>query len=405
MTLPIYLDNNATTPVDARVLEAMLPYFAENFGNPASVSHLPGDHAAEAVELARRQLAEVLGGRANEIVFTSGATESINLAIKGVARANAEEGKHIIACLTEHMAVLDTCAYLEQNGFEITYLPVGGHGLIDLDRLEAGIRPDTILVSIMAANNETGVLQPIDEIGRICRSKHVPFHTDATQAVGKIPIDVDRMQIDLLSCSAHKIYGPKGVGALFIRKFGPRVRCEPIIHGGGHEGGFRSGTLNVPGIVGLAKAAQLATDELPREAARLTSLRDRLVGGLQADLDEVHLNGHPTKCLPNTANLCFAWVEGESLLQGLATLAASTGSACSGANNKTSHVLKAMSIPDLLAKTAIRFSLGRFNTAEEIEYTIGAVAEQVRRLRRVSPIDELRTMMMKNTNQRGIIHT
>jgi cysteine desulfurase len=405
MTFPIYLDNNATTPVDPRVLEAMLPYFAENFGNPASVSHLPGDRAAEAVESSREQLAEVLGGRANEIVFTSGATESINLAIKGVARANAEKGKHIITCLTEHMAVLDTCAYLEQNGFEITYLPVDGHGLIDLDHLEDSIRADTILVSIMAANNETGVLQPIDEVGEICRSKHVPFHTDATQAVGKIPIDVDRMQIDLLSCSAHKIYGPKGVGALFIRKFGPRVRCEPIIHGGGHEGGFRSGTLNVPGIVGLAKAAQLAADELPREAVRLTSLRDRLVGGLQAELDEVHLNGHPAKRLPNTANLCFAWVEGESLLQGLTSLAVSTGSACSGANDKTSHVLKAMSIPDLLAKTAIRFSLGRFNTAEELEYTIGAVAEQVRRLRAISPIDELRTMMMQNTNQRGIIHT
>lgn len=401
MRFPIYLDNNATTAVDPRVVDAMLPYFSADYGNAASIDHDLGDRADAGVATARKQTAEVLGCRAGEIIFTSGATESDNLAIKGVARAYAEKGNHIVTCVTEHKAVLDTCEYLGHNGFSVTYLPVDQYGRIDLDRLAESIRDDTILVSLMTGNNETGLLHPIDRIGEICRSKHVLFHTDATQGFGKIHIDVEEMQIDLLSLSAHKIYGPKGVGALYVRRSGPHVRCEPLVHGGGHERGLRSGTLNVPGIVALGKAAELAADELDREADRLRQLRDRLVEGLQEHLDEVVLHGHPEKRLPNTANLSFAWVENEALILGMEGIAVSSGSACGSAAHERSHVLRAMGVADHTIDSSIRFSLGRFNTAQEIEYTIGCVVEQVNRLRQLSPIDELKQFAKREASKPG----
>jgi len=387
--LPIYLDNNATTQVDPRVLEAMLPYFSERFGNAASRSHKYGWVAEEAVERARQQVATLIGAEPKEIIWTSGATESDNLAIKGVAFMYRDKGRHIVTQATEHKAVLDTCKWLEKQGFEVTYLPVDRYGRVDPQRLADAIRQDTILVTIMFANNEVGTIQPIEEIGRICKERGVLFHCDATQAVGKVPVDVRRMGIDLLSMSAHKMYGPKGVGALYVRRREPRVRLEPVIHGGGHERGMRSGTLNVPGIVGMGKAAEIAGQEMQAEAARLTALRERLWEGISSRLEDVYRNGHPVHCLPNTLNVSFAYVEGEALMLGMEDIAVSSGSACTSASLEPSYVLRAMGVSDELAHGSIRFSLGRFNTEEEIDYTINRVVEVVKRLREMSPLYEM----------------
>ncbi len=389
MDKTIYLDNNATTPVDRRVLDAMLPYFCEKFGNPASIHHRFGWEASDAVEKARVQVADMIGSTPEEIIFTSGATEADNLAIKGIARLLAEKGKHIVTCKTEHKAVLDVCKWLESQGYEITYLPVDKYGVVDIDLLSESIRKDTILVSIMAANNETGTIAPIEMIGTICKSKGVLFHTDATQAFGKIPIDVEQMGIDLLSLSAHKIYGPKGIGALYVRRKNPRVRCEPIIHGGGHERGMRSGTLNVPGIVGLGEASEIAKSQMEEDANRLRKLRDKLYRSLSEQLEGVTLNGHPEERLPNTANISFAWVEGEALMLGISEIAVSSGSACTSSSLEPSHVLRAMGVLDVLAHNSIRFSLGRFNTSDEIDYVIKRVVEEVNRLRELSPLYEM----------------
>lgn len=386
----IYLDNNATTPCDPRVFEAMRPYFCRYFGNAASRNHSFGWEAEKAVEHAREQVSRIVGAKsAKEIIFTSGATESNNIAIQGVAAAYANKGRHLITQHTEHKAVIDPCKYLEQQGFRVTYLGVDQTGQINLDELEQAIADDTILVSIMVANNEIGTLQPVAEIGRICKERGVLFHTDATQAVGKVPIDVETMGIDLLSLSGHKLYGPKGVGTLYVRRKGPQVHCEAILHGGGHERGIRSGTLNVPGIVGLGKAAEVASLEMETESARLTGLRDRLYEELTSRLDEVFLNGHPTERLPNTANISFRYVEGESLMMGFGDIAVSSGSACPSASLKSSYVLRALGLADDLAHSSIRFSLGRFNTTEDVEFTIEKVIETVTRLREVSPLYEM----------------
>ncbi len=388
--MKVYLDNNATTPVDPRVLEAMLPYFTEKFGNAASRSHAFGHEAESAVDAARAQLATVLGAASpQEIIFTSGATEGNNIAVKGVAHMYAENGKHIITQATEHKAVIDPCKYLEQHGFRVTYLKVDEYGQIDLQELANTIRDDTTLVSIMHGNNEVGTLQPIGDIGRLCKQRGVLFHTDCCQTFGKLPINVEEMGIDLLTCSAHKIYGPKGVGALYVRKRRPRVRCEPIIHGGGHERGMRSGTLNVPSIVGLAKAAEIGQSEMDTEPTRMRELRDRLHQGIASQLDQVKLNGHPTERTPNTLNLSFAYVEGESLMMGLKGVAVSSGSACTSASLEPSYVLRALGVGDELAHSSIRFSVGRFNNQEEIDYAIGQVVAAVRRLREMSPLYEL----------------
>lgn len=392
MKTPIYLDNNATTVVDDRVLEAMLPFFRERSGNAASVHHCFGWQAEDAVKRSRGTLAAILGCDSNEIVFTSGATESDNLAIKGVMWAHGNRGAHVVTCATEHKAVLDSCRFLEDEGFSVTYLPVDRDGLIDVDHLAESIGDQTVLVSIMAANNETGVLQPIVRIGEICRTKGVLFHTDATQAFGRIPLSLDEMGVDLLSLSGHKLYGPKGIGALYVRSRGRTIRCRPLLHGGGHEGNLRSGTLNVAGIVGLARAAELAVDEMTHEGERQRALCDRLVGQLCGQLDHVRLNGHPTLRLPNTANLSFAWVEAEALMLRLDDVAVSTGSACTSSSNEVSHVLRAMSVPESLVRSCVRFSLGRFTEADQIEYTIRRVVEEVGRLREMSPIEELKRM-------------
>jgi cysteine desulfurase len=386
----IYLDNNATTPCDPRVFEAMRPYFCTTFGNAASRSHAFGWEAEKAVERGREQVARIIGASSpKEIVFTSGATESNNIAIKGVASMYAEKGRHIITQTTEHKAVIDPCKYLEQHGFRVTYLEVDRSGQISLDALRAAMADDTILVSIMTANNEIGTLQPVSAIGRLCKERGVLFHTDATQAVGKIPIDVEALGIDLLSLSGHKLYGPKGVGALYVRRKGPRVRCEAVLHGGGHERGMRSGTLNVPGIVGLGKAAELALAEMESDAARLSQLRDRLWQGLSSRLDEIFLNGHPTERLPNTANVSFLYVEGESLMMGFHDIAVSSGSACTSASLEPSYVLRALGLGDDLAHSSIRFSLGRFNTAADVDYAIERVSDTVIKLREMSPLYEM----------------
>jgi len=385
----IYLDNNATTPVDPRVLDAMLPYFREKFGNAASRTHQFGWEAEKAVDVAREQVAALINAGAKEIVWTSGATESNNIAVKGAAQMYKDKGRHVITQVTEHKAVLDPAKYLETQGFEVTFLPVDRTGRVDVDQLREAIRPDTVLVSIMMANNEIGTIQPIAEIGAICKEKGVIFHTDATQAFGKVPIDVKAMGIDLLSCSGHKVYGPKGVGALYARRKDPRVRCEPVLHGGGHERGMRSGTLNVPGIVGFGRAAEIAGHEMQTESAREARLRDSLWAGLNEHLDEVYRNGHPVHCLPNTLNVSFAYVEGEALMMGFSNIAVSSGSACTSASLEPSYVLKALDVGDELAHSSIRFSLGRFNTAAEIEQTIEQVVSTVRRLREMSPLYEM----------------
>jgi cysteine desulfurase len=388
LKLPIYMDNHATTPVDPRVLEAMLPYFTERFGNAASRNHSFGWQAEEAVEVGRKQVADLIGATAKEIVFTSGATESDNLAIKGAALMYREKGNHIVTASTEHKAVLDTCKHLEKDGFEVTYLPVGRDGLVDLDLLRAAITDKTILVSIMAANNEVGVLQPTGEIGRITRERGVLFHTDAVQAAGKVPFDVNASNVDMASLSAHKIYGPKGVGALYVRRRNPRVLLTPIIDGGGHERGMRSGTLNVTGIVGFGKAASLCREELVPEAVRLTALRDRLNEGLQRNLDEIYVNGSMAHRLPGNLNVSFAYVEGESLLMGISDIAVSSGSACTSATLEPSYVLKALGTSDELAHSSIRFGLGRFNTEEEVDFVVEKLSAVVKRLREMSPLYE-----------------
>ena len=393
MKRPIYMDNQATTPMDPRVLEAMLPYFTEKFGNAASRTHPFGWEAEEAVERAREQIARLINAKSKEVIFTSGATESDNLAIKGGVEFYKDKGNHVITCVTEHNAVLDTCKVLERAGkATVTYLPVDRYGMVDPDAVRNAITDQTVLISIMYANNEIGTIHPIREIGTIAKEEEVLFHCDATQGVGKVPVDVERDGIDLLSMSGHKVYGPKGCGALYVRSKGPRVRLTPQIDGGGHERGMRSGTLNVPGIVGFGKACELCGQELESEAARLIALRTRLYEGLTTRLEEVHLNGHPTRRLPGNLNLSFAYVEGESFLMGLnQEVALSSGSACTSATLEPSHVLKALGIGEELAHASIRFGLGRFNTEEEVDYVIERVVEVTRRLRELSPLYEMAT--------------
>jgi len=389
LKFPIYLDSHSTTPVDLRVLDAMLPYFTEKFGNAASRNHAFGWEAEAAVERARGQIAELIHCDPKELVFTSGATESDNLALKGVTEMYREKGDHLITVSTEHRAVLDTAKHLEKDGFKVTYLPVGADGLVDPDALKAAITDRTILISVMLANNEIGTIHPVAEIGKIAKERGVLFHCDATQGVGKIPVDVQAMGIDLMSFTAHKIYGPKGVGALYVRRRNPRVRLAPQIDGGGHERGMRSGTLPVPLIVGFGEACRIAGEVMPVESARLAGLRDRLQEGIFTALDEVYLNGHPVKRLPHNLNISFAYVEGEALLMGLKEFALSSGSACTSATLEPSYVLRSLGVGSDLAHSSIRFGLTRFTTAEEIEYTIGRVVEAVTRLREMSPLYEM----------------
>ncbi|MCL4783168.1 MAG: IscS subfamily cysteine desulfurase [Bryobacterales bacterium] len=389
MQTPIYLDNHATTPMDPRVLDAMLPYLGARFGNAASRNHSFGWEAEEATETAREQVASLIGANKKEIVFTSGATESNNLAIKGVAEMYAERGNHIITAATEHKAVLDTCKRLEKHGYKVTYLPLQPDGLIDLEQLREAITDKTILVSIMYANNEIGVIQPIREIGAICKERGVLFHSDATQAVGKVPVNVIKDNVDLLSLSGHKMYGPKGVGALYVRRKSPRVQLTAQIDGGGHERGMRSGTLNVPGIVGLGKACELCQHEMEEEGKRLGALRDKLMHRLTSELDEVFVNGSMEHRLPNNLNISFAYVEGESLLMGIHDIAVSSGSACTSATLEPSYVLKALGKGDDLAHSSIRFGLGRFTTEEEVEYAADSIIRIVNKLRELSPLYEL----------------
>lgn len=389
LKLPIYLDYNATTPVDAKVLEAMLPYFSQHFGNAASRSHAYGWEAEEAVDYARAQIAKLISAETKEIIFTSGATESDNLAIKGVFESYASKGNHIITCVTEHKAVLDTCKHLEKIGAEVTYLPVQNDGLIDLNELEAAIKQTTILVAIMYANNETGVIQPVKEISAITKRKGILFFSDATQAVGKIPVNVVEDGIDLMAFSAHKIYGPKGVGALYVRRKNPRVRITAQIDGGGHERGIRSGTLNVPGIVGLGQACEICRLNMNEDSSRIKFLRDKLENAL-LQLEETKLNGNKENRLPHVSNISFKYVESEGLMLGCnKNIAVSSGSACTSASVEPSHVLKAMGLDDDLAHSSLRFSLGRFTTDEEIDYTIEQVKNTVAQLRELSPLWEV----------------
>jgi cysteine desulfurase len=386
----IYMDNHATTPMDPRVLEAMMPYFAQKFGNAASRNHQFGWDAEAAVDSGREQISRLLNAKPKEIIFTSGATESDNLALKGIVEFYRDKGNHIITAVTEHKAILDTCKTLERTGkAQVTYLPVDQYGCIDLDDLRKAITDKTILISIMYANNEIGTVHPLQEIGKIAKEKGIFFHSDATQGVGKIPVDVEAMGIDLLSCTAHKIYGPKGCGALYVRSKGPRVRLTPLIDGGGHERGMRSGTLNVPGIVGFGKACELCGTEMEADAARTGQMREHLRHGIFEQLDEVYLNGHPTQHLPGNLNVSFAFVEGESLLMGLKDIAVSSGSACTSATLEPSYVLKALGVGEDLAHTSIRFGLGRFNTLEDVDYVVERVVHEVRRLRDMSPLYEM----------------
>ncbi len=390
VNLPIYFDNNATTPLDKRVLEAMMPYLGADFGNAASKFHVFGRRAEAAVEKARCQVADLIGAKSEEIIFTSGATESDNLAIKGVAEMYREKGNHIITCMTEHKAVIDTCKYLETKGCRITWLKPDEYGRVTAEQVEGAITDRTILISLMAANNETGALHPVAEIGKVAKNHGVIFHSDATQAAGKMPVNVETMGIDLMSISAHKMYGPKGIGGLYVRRHGPRVRLAIQMHGGGHERGKRSGTLNVPGIVGMGTACDIAGSEMLKESGRIATLRDRLQEEILNGLNDVALNGHPTERLPNTVNLSFAYVEGESVVLSLANeLAVSTGSACSSESLESSHVLMAMGVPEAMAHSSIRFSLGRFNTTDEVDYASERVVEVVRRRRKMSPVKEL----------------
>src|ERR1700676_4214951 len=389
MKLPIYMDYHATTPMDPRVFDAMKPYFMETFGNSASRNHSFGWEAEEAVEKSRKQIADLIGATPKEIVFTSGATESNNLALKGVAEMYAEKGNHIITAATEHKAILDTCKRLEKHGICVTYLPVQANGLVDLEMLKEAITDKAILVSIMYANNEIGVLQNMAEIGKLAKSKGVLVHSDATQAVGKVPVNVIKDNIDLMSMSAHKIYGPKGVGALYVRRKSPRVQITAQMDGGGHERGMRSGTLNVPGIVGMGEACAICQREMPEESKRLSYLRDKLRAKLEAELDEVFINGTMEHRLPHNLNMSFAYVEGESLLMGINDIAVSSGSACTSATLEPSYVLKALGVGEDLAHTSIRFGLGRFNTQEEVDYVIDKMVQVVTKLRELSPLYEM----------------
>jgi len=388
MKIPIYMDYHATTPVDPRVLEAMLPYFREEFGNAASKSHSFGWHAEEAVEAAREQVARLIGASAKEIVWTSGATESNNLAIKGVAQFQKGKGKHLVTAATEHKAVLDSMHALERDGWRVTVVGVGKDGRVDPAAVRAALRPDTVLVSIMHANNETGVVNPIEEIGAVTRAAGVLFHCDAVQSAGKIPFDVAQANVDLASLTAHKMYGPKGVGALYVRRK-PRVRLVTQMDGGGHERGFRSGTLNVPGIVGMGKACELALAERDAEAARLLALRERLRLGIERSVERVSLNGSLEHRLPGNLNVSFAYVEGEALMMAIQDVAVSSGSACTSASLEPSYVLRAMGVPDDLAHSSIRFGLGRFTTEEEVDYAVALVATKVQKLREMSPLYEM----------------
>lgn len=378
------MDNHATTPMDPRVLKEMLPYFTDSFGNAASRHHPYGWEAEDAVESARFAVAGLIGAQSKEIVFTSGATESNNLAIQGAALAAKDKGRHILTVTTEHKAVIDTCGYLEKCGFNVSYLPVRTDGILDLGLFEKSLTDSTILITVMMANNEIGVLQPIEEIGVLAKKRGILFHCDAAQAVGKIPVDVDKFGIDLLSFSAHKIYGPKGVGGLYVRRKNPRVKLEPLIHGGGHEKGFRSGTLNVPGIVGLGKACELASEEMETESSKLIQLRDDLWSRIQSKLDGVFLHGHPTKRLPGNLNVSFEGVEGESLLLSLKGLAVSSGAACTSASLEPSHVLRALGVLESLAQSSLRFGLGRFNTPEDVRVAAQEVVSTVERLRKLA---------------------
>jgi cysteine desulfurase len=389
VNLPIYMDNNATTRTDPRVLEAMLPYFTQRYGNAASRTHSFGWEADEAVERAREEVATLVGAHPREIVFTSGATESNNLALKGAAAMYRARGRHVITAATEHHAVLDPLRRLEQDGFRVTVLPVDACGQVSAEQVAGAITDQTILVSVMAANNEVGTLHPVAEIGRLCKERGVLLHTDAAQAAGKVPLDVEAMGIDLMSLSAHKMYGPKGVGALFVRRREPRVRVEPLFDGGGHERGLRSGTLPVPLVVGFGRACTLCRDEMDAGATRLAGLRDRLREGIEAELEGVSVNGHPTERLPGNLNLSFAWVEGEALMMAMRDVAVSSGSACTSASVEPSYVLRAMGLSDDLARGSLRFGLGRFTTEEEVDYVVGDVCRAVRHLRAISPAYEM----------------
>jgi len=404
LKLPIFMDNHSTTAVDPRVLEAMLPYFCQQYGNAASRNHIFGWEAEKAVDRARGQIAQLIHCDPKEIVFTSGATESDNLALKGVAEMYRDKGNHVITVATEHKAILDTAKRLEKAGMVVTYLGVDTMGRIDLDALQAAISDRTILISVMMANNEIGVIQPIAEIGKIAKARGVIFHCDATQGVGKIPVDVQAMGIDLMSFSAHKIYGPKGVGALYVRRKNPRVRVAPIVDGGGHERGMRSGTLNVPAIVGFGVACEICEKEMPTESARLSALRDRLKGQIFEALDEVYLNGHPTERLPHNLNISVAYVEGESLLMGLNDVALSSGSACTTATLEPSYVLRSLGVGSDLAHSSLRFGLGRFNTEEEVDYVARRLIEVVLRLREMSPLYEMAKEGVDLKNVQWAVH-
>jgi cysteine desulfurase len=387
--LPIYLDNHATTRVDPRVLEVMLPYFTEHYGNAASRQHVFGNRADEAVERAREQVADLIGAEARALVFTSGATESNNLALKGAAAAYRKKGDHLVTVATEHNAVLDPVRRLERDGFRVTILPVDAYGRVTVEQVAEALTARTILVSVMAANNEIGTLQPIRAIGRLCKERGVLFHTDAVQAAGKVPLDVEDMSIDLLSLSAHKMYGPKGVGALYVRRREPRVQLEPLFDGGGHERGLRSGTLPVPNIVGFGAASALCRAEMTDEATRLLELRERLRAGIQDQLEDVSLNGHPTERLPGNLNLAFAWVDAGALMTATRDVAVSSGSACTSASVEPSHVLRALGLADELAHGSIRYGLGRFTTAEEVDYAAGEAVRAVLHLRAINPLYEM----------------
>jgi len=386
--LPIYLDYQATTPCDPRVVEAMLPYFTQHFGNPHSRNHSYGWEAEEAVEKARKQIADLIGADEKEIIFTSGATESNNLALKGVAHFQKDRKDHLITVATEHKCVLDSCRHLELEGFKVTYLAVKQNGLVDLDELRAAITDKTAIVSVMAVNNEIGVIQPLAEIGAICRERGVYFHTDAAQAAGKIPLDVNAMKIDLMSISGHKIYGPKGIGALYVRRK-PRVRLEALIHGGGQERGFRSGTLPTPLCVGLGEACAIAQKEMGAEAERLKTLRDKMFKALQEKLPDIYLNGDLDKRIPGNLNVSFAYVEGEGLMMGIKDLAVSSGSACTSASLEPSYVLRALGVEEELAHTSLRIGLGRFTTEQEVDYAVEHIVQAVNRLRAMSPLWEM----------------
>jgi cysteine desulfurase len=385
---PIYLDYQATTPMDPRVLEAMMPYFTYKFGNPHSRSHSYGWEAEEGVEKARGQIAKLIGADEKEVIFTSGATESNNLAIRGVAEFYKDRKNHIVTTVTEHKCVLDTCRHLEQQGFEVTYLPVQKNGLIDLDALRAAVTDKTVVVSIMAVNNEIGVIQPLAEIGKICREKKAFFHTDAAQAAGKIPLDVEAMNIDLMSISGHKIYGPKGIGALYVRRK-PRVRLVPLIVGGGQERGFRSGTLPTPLCVGIGEAAEIAMKEMDAESKRLAKLQARMLKGLNDKLTDIHVNGDLEHRIPGNLNIGFAYVEGESLMMGIKGLSVSSGSACTSASLEPSYVLRALGVEEDMAHTSLRIGLGRFTTEQEVDTAVDELVRHVKKLRAMSPLWEM----------------